>query len=163
MIEQILEQVNRAVDQFIAKNPSLRNDRDDLVQDIFLKILPRVGGEDFSLRQCRAFAHRATYWTFQTALRRFLNQNRKNTVSISFVGVQTIDQTRRLRRDQEETSAEVTRTGLIADDRIVHWDRVEAITTEYDALVTWLDIETDPEIREELQSQILKKLEFCYE
>lgn len=142
MIEAILEQVEHAVDRFVAKNPLLRNDRDDLVQDTFLKILPRMNGENFPLAQCRAFAHKATFWTCQTALRKISQESRKNRPLLSdqFVYYQ----------DGE---------GLPGPP-FIDWDRIGTIVEQNDALFTWFEVETDSEIRDMLYEQIEAKLEF---
>lgn len=143
MIEAILEQVENAVDRFVAKNRVLRNDRDDLVQDIFLKILPRLGDDRFSLSQCRAFAHKATFWVCQTALRAASSEKTpRNFPSLSSLFVYKVD------------------GDGIPGPPYINWDRVAAIAEQNDALFTWFEIEPDPNIRDMLREQVEAKLEF---
>jgi len=126
MIETILEQVEIAVDRFVAKNPSLRNDRDDLVQDIFLKILPRINMKDFSLSQCRAFAHKATFFVCQTALRAISSSKLpRNFPLLSDLFVYKGDG-----------------DGLPAPN-FIDWDRVEYVIEENKGLFKWYTIEPE--------------------
>ena len=143
MIETILAQVEDAVDRFVAKNPLLRNDRDDLVQDTFLKILPRMSGEGFALSQCRAFAHRATFWTCQTALRKV--SNRESVKNLPLLSDRIV-----YHRNGDGLPGPL----------FIDWDRVEAIAEQNNALFTWFAVETDREIRDMLREQIEAKLEF---
>lgn len=140
MIEEILEQVRKAVSRFVARNPLLRHERDDLVQEVFVKILPRMGGGDFSLSQCRSFAHQATFWTCQTALRSLSKKKSKNCVLSLGESVQYLEGS----------------CGLSHMD----WDRVEAIVDSNDALFTWYSIEPDGEIRDDLHKQIMSKFDY---
>jgi len=152
MIETILDQVNAAVDRFVAKNQLLRNDRDDLVQDVFLKILPCINDNDFSLAQCRAFAHQATSWVCYTALRKYKANLKKR---LHDKEVHHIDEVTSF---QFWTVAEIM-AGLLYD-RIIDWDHVEKIVKENAALFDWYDIEKNVEISENLRKQIITKLEF---
>jgi len=164
MIDALLDQTNAAVDRFIAKNPTLRNDRDDLVQEVFLKILPRINDGEFSLLQCRAFVHQATFWVCHTALRELSQRKWKKTVSLCSAGVQYLGRRRaslrdRRRCDVQNTISEIMGGGFIEASSHIDWDRVEAIVVEDGALFTWFATEPDAEIRENLQEQILAKFE----
>lgn len=163
MIETLLEQVNAAVDRFVAKNPSLRNDRDDLVQDVFLKILPPMNGQEFSLSQCRAFAHQATFWVCHTALRAMSHEKRKKTMSLGAAGVYYL-----ARKDDKKqkidrlfsTVSEVSNGGFIMASSHIDWDRVEEIAEANDALFAWFAIEPNAEVSENLRKQIVDKFEY---
>ncbi len=154
MIETILDQVNNAIGRFVAKNPSLRNDRDDLVQDVFLKILPRINKDDFTLLQCRAFAHQATTWVCYTALRKYK------------VSVPNDDQ-KMIHKHRAPGSpwiafcstAEIL-SGLLYDRVIIDWGHVEKIVKENEPLFEWYRVEKNAEVSESLRKQIIAKFEF---
>ena len=160
MIETLLEQVNAAVDRFVAKNSSLRNDRDDLVQDVFLKILPQIDGGSFSLPQCRAFAHRATFWVCHTALREKCTAKRKKTLRLGDRDVHHIEFDTNRVTSRPFCSATEALSGLFYDRVVIDWNRVQAVVDENDALFTWFAIEPDTGVSENLRKQIMDKFEF---
>lgn len=153
MIDAILEQVRISIDRVVTAHPILRNDRDDLVQDVFVKILPRLGGEGFTLDQHRAFAHKATFWVCQTALRSVCNQNAKNVVSLDCAGVQYLGD------EAADDAAGMLRGGFIEDVNPVNWSKVVEVYEANEALFVWYDIEPDREIRTMLRHQLEAKFE----
>lgn len=127
-MDDLLDYVYALVCRFIGDDPRLQNDMDDLVQDVFVRILPKL--EDGSVRKPKAFAYLATYSICMNA-----KKPKKTKISPILAGYGVY-------KCRGSVSSELEAR------------RFERFYDENKALIEWIDKETDPGVRKELRKQL---------
>lgn len=131
-MDDLLDYVYALVCRFIGDDPRFQNDIDDLVQDVFVRILPKL--KEVSAKKQRSFAYLAAYSVCMNAK---IGEKRK-------------------KEGKKREIFSIPVGEIVNNYGGMYFPEIdaEAFYDENKALIEWIDKETDTGVRKELRKQL---------